>query len=119
MVNQQKNIFNWNHISDELTEEQIKELKAYYYTYHRKCWAYKQALKRFKKWKLLGNSLSIVFASAGLASSLATGGTSLVAISTLALLIQGWMTHKDVDLKIQNCTYAYQSYQHLLNEIKI
>ena len=28
------------------------------------------------------------------------------------------MKHKDVDLKIQNCTYAYQSYQHLLNEIK-
>ena len=28
------------------------------------------------------------------------------------------MQHKDFDLKIQNCTYAYQSYQHLLNEIK-
>jgi len=46
MVKQQK-IFNWNHISDELTEEHIKELKAYYYTYHKKCWAYKQAAKRF------------------------------------------------------------------------
>ena len=113
-----KNIFNWNHISDELTEEQIKELKAYYKTYHRKCWAYKQAIKRFKKWKLLGNSLSIVFASGGLASSVATGGVSLVAISTAALLIQGWMKHKDLNLKIQNCTYAYQSYQHLLNDIR-
>ena len=28
------------------------------------------------------------------------------------------MSHKNLDLKIQNCTYAYQSYQHLLNEIK-
>ena len=28
------------------------------------------------------------------------------------------MKHKDLDLKIQNCTYAYQSYQHLLNAIK-
>ena len=28
------------------------------------------------------------------------------------------MKHKDIDLKIQNCTYAYQSYQHLLNKIK-
>jgi len=43
-----KSIFNWNHISDQLTEEQIKELKAYYHTYHRKCWAYKQTVKRFK-----------------------------------------------------------------------
>ena len=113
-----KEIFNWNHISDELSDAQIEELKSYYKTYHKKCWAYKQAVKRLKKWKLLGNSSSIIFASGGFASSIATGGVSLVAISTAALLIQGWMKHKDLDLKIQNCTYAHQSYQHLLNEIK-
>ena len=60
----------------------------------------------------------INFASGGFASSIATGGISLIAISTAALLIQGWMKHEDLDLKIQNCTYAYQSYQHLLNQIK-
>ena len=31
-----KSIFNWNHISNELTEEQIEELKSYYKTYHKK-----------------------------------------------------------------------------------
>ena len=117
-MDRRKSIFNWNHISDKLTEDQIKELKAYYHTYHKKCWVYKQAVKRFRRWKLLGNSLSILFASGGLASSIATGGISLIAISTTALLIQGWMKHKDLELKIQNCTYAYQSYQHLLNAIK-
>ena len=105
-----RKIFDWNHISVKLTDAQIKELKTYYHSYHRKCWAFKQALKRFKKWKLLGNSLSIVFASGGLASSLVTGGIALVTISTVALLIQGWMKHKNLDLKIQNCIYAYQSY---------
>ena len=60
--------------------------------------------------------MSIIFASGGFASSIATGGISL--ITRAALLIQGWMKHKDLDLKIQNCTYAYQSYQHLLNQIK-
>ena len=54
----------------------------------------------------------------GYSLSIASGGISLIAISTVALLIQIWMKHKDLDLKIQNCTYAYQSYQHLLNEIK-
>ena len=87
----------------------IEELKSYYQTYHKKCWAHKQALKSFKKQKLLGNSLSIIFAS---------GGVSLIVITTVALLIQGWISHKNLDLKIQNCTYAHQSYQHLLNEIK-
>ena len=49
MKEPRKSIFNWNHISDELTEEQIEELKSYYRTYHEKCWAYKQALKHLKK----------------------------------------------------------------------
>ena len=118
MKEHRKSIFNWNHISDKLIEDQIEELKSYYHSYHKKCLAYKQASKRLKKWKLLGNSLSIVFASGGFASSIATGGIGLVAVSAAALLIQGWMSHKNLDLKIQNCTYAYQSYQHLLNEIK-
>ena len=118
MTIKHRNIFDWNHISDKLTEEQIDELKSYYCTYHRKCWVYKQALKRFKKWKLLGNSLSIIFATGGITSAVATSGVSLIAISTISLLIQGWMDHKDIDLKIQNCVYAYQSYQHLLNAIK-
>ena len=113
-----KNIFNWNHISPNLTQDQITELKEYYQTYHRKCWAFKQAAKRFKKWKLLGDTLSVVFATSGIASAIATSGISLVAISTTSVIIQGWMKHKNLELKIQNCTYAYQSYQHLLNAIK-
>lgn len=118
MTEKRINIFDWNHISDQLTEDQIKELKSYYQTYHRKCWAYKQALKRFKKLKLIGNSLSIIFASGGLASSIATGGIALVSITTAALLIQGWMQHYNLDFKIHNCMYAFQSYEHLLISIK-
>ena len=118
MPKQRKNIFEWNHISDKLNQAQIQELKEYYKVYHKKCWAYKQAVKRFKKWKLLGNSLSIIFASSSIASSIATGGISLVAISTISLLIQACMQHQNLDLKIQNCIYAYQSYMHILNTIK-
>ena len=59
-----------------------------------------------------------MFATGGIASAIATSGISLVAISTTSVIIQGWMKHKNLDLKIQNCIYAYQSYQHLLNSIK-
>ena len=113
-----KNIFDWNHISSNLTQDQITELKEYYQTYHRKCWAFKQAAKRFKKWKLLGDTLSIVFATGGIASAIATSGISLIAISTTSVIIQDWMKHKNLELKIQNCTHAYHSYQHLLIAIK-
>ena len=57
-------------------------------------------------------------ASGGITSAIATGGISLVAISTVALLVKGYMEHQNLDIKIQTCTYAYQSYQHLLIMIK-
>ena len=118
MTDRKKSIFNWNHISDKLTEAKIKELKAYDHTYHRKSWTYKQALKHFKKLKLIGNSLSVIFATGGLASAIVTSAIALVGVSTVAISIQGWMKHQSLDFKIQTCTYAYQSYQHLLNYIK-
>ena len=62
----------------------------------------------------LGNTVSLLTASGGIASAIATGGISLVAISTVAILVKGYMDHQNLDIKIQTCTYAYQSYQHLL-----
>ena len=94
MTKQRTSIFGFNHISVKLSKEKVDELKSYYQSYHRKCWAFKQAIKRFKKWKIAGNSLSVLFASGGLVSAIATSGISLVAISTTALLIQGWMNIK-------------------------
>ena len=118
MADRKKRIFSWNHISDRLTEDQVDELKSYYKAYHRKCWAYKQAVKRYKKFKLIGNTISVLTGTGGIISAVVTGGIALVPISTCALLIKSYMDFQSLDLKIQNCTYAYQSCQHLLNSIK-
>ena len=111
-------IFNFNHVSEKLTIDEINELKSYYKTYHKKCWIYKKAFKRYKKWKLIANSLSIIFASGGLAGAIATNGIALVAITSVALLIQSYIKHKDLDINIKTCQNAYLSYNELLNEIK-
>ena len=119
MSDKRKKIFDWNHISDKLTEDEIDELKSYYKSYHRKCWAYKQAVKRFKKFKSIGNTVSILTGTGGIVSAVVTGGVALVAISTCALLIKSVMDHQNLDLKIQNCVYAHQSYhQHILIDLK-
>lgn len=117
-MSDRKHIFDWNHISTELTKDQIEELKSYYETYHRKPVGLINKLQNVFKVEMTGDSLSIIFATGGIVSAVATSGVSLVAISTTSLLIQIWMKHKNLDLKIQNCTYAYQSYRHLLNTIK-
>ena len=118
MTDKRKKIFDWNHISDKLTEDQVDELKSYYKAYHKKCWAYKQAVKRYKKFKLAGNSISILTGAGGIVSAIVSGGISLIAISTAAVLIKSYMDFQSLDLKIQNCTYAYQSYQHILIDLK-
>ena len=112
------NIFDWNHISDRLSEDEKTELKSYYKVYHRKSWAFKRVLKRYKNLRYFGNTVSLLTASGGIATAIATGGISLVAISTVALLVKGYMEHQNLDIKIQTCTYAYQSYGHLLIMIK-
>ena len=91
------NIFDWNHISPSLSPEQVDELKSYYRVYHRKCWAYKKAYKKYRLIKFIGNSLSIITASSGIASAIAPGGVSLIVISTTALLIKAYMEHQSLD----------------------
>ena len=49
-MQKKKLIIDFNHISNQLSTEEIDELKAYYMSYHKKMWMYKTAYKRFKKW---------------------------------------------------------------------
>ena len=51
-----------NHISNDLDEENVKELLAYLQTYKRKCWAYNEKYKKLKKIKIIGNSITIICA---------------------------------------------------------
>ena len=46
-----KTIFSFNHVSKRLTNEEINELKAYYRTYHKKCWCYKKLIKNTENGK--------------------------------------------------------------------
>lgn len=112
------NIFNWNNISQDLSDDEKEELKGYYRTYHRKSWAFKKAFKHYKWLKFAGNSVSLLFASGGIASAVATGGITLVVISTVSVFIKGFMEHQSLDLKIHHCQYVFQSYTHILIMIK-
>ena len=49
MTNNKKSIFDWDHILDKLTEDEVAELKSCCKTYHCKCWALKQATKFYKR----------------------------------------------------------------------
>lgn len=46
MTERRRSIFNFNHISNQSFEDQIKEIRALYKYYHKKYWCFKQAFKR-------------------------------------------------------------------------
>ena len=109
IIERRKSIFNGNHISKNLTEERIKQLKGYSEVYHKRAWGFKQAYKSYKKKKYIGNSLSLMFAAGGFPSSIASGGIALIAVSGASILFEGYMEHKNYVMKIEQSKYAYQS----------
>ena len=50
----------FNHISKNLTEEQVSKLKKLYYTYHRQFWCYKKMFKNFKQADLFLQLSSVI-----------------------------------------------------------
>ena len=68
--------------------------------------------------KYVGNSLALLLAAGGISSSIVSGGIALIAVSGASILIKGYMEHKNYNLTIEQSKDAYQSYDHLLIEIK-
>ena len=89
MVERRKSLFDWNHVSDELTEDQISELKALYKFYHKKHWIFKMTFKSFQKAELACNIGSVVLVIIG----------TIVGSVTLNAAILGYITGAGVLLK--------------------
>ena len=77
-----------------------------------------KCIQKIKKMGVAGNISSIVFATGGIASSIATSGASLLAISSVSVVIQAYIKHKNIEIRLYQCQYAFQTYGQLLNEIK-
>lgn len=94
MTDRRKSIFNWNHISDKLTEDQISEFKALYKFYHKKYWLYKLCFKYFKRAELASNVGSVALVVIGtVVGSLTFNPAILGSISGFGLLVK---THSEI-----------------------
>ena len=118
-MSRKKNVFDWNHISDKLTEDQISELKALYKNYHRlfKCFEIK-----YKRLKRLRMSLEMSSISLTIVGSV-VGGVTLnpIVIACVAgpgALIQGYLTKSDLDNRVDRCRFAYKTYEKILVQLK-
>ena len=114
-----KNIFNFYHISNELTEDEISELKALYKCYHRLYKYYQWKYKRLRRLKL-----SLEMSSIGLTTILSiVGGVTLnpIIIGAVAgpgILIQGYLTKSNLSNIVDRCRFAYTTYEKITVQLK-
>ena len=118
-MNRRESIFNWNHVSEKLTENQISELKALYKFYHKKYWLAKMTYKYFKKAELacnIGSALLVVIGTV-------VGGVTLnpIVLGTISgsgLLLKTYSEIKNYKRKIEMTNFAYKSYSKVLTDLR-
>ena len=119
MVDRRKHIFNWNHISDKLTEDQISELKALYTFYHKKYWLFKMTFNYFKKAELACNIGSVLLVVTGtVAGGVTLNPIVLGTISGSGLLLKTYSEAKNYKRKIEMCKFAYTTYEKVLTDLR-
>ena len=107
-----RKICDFNHISPELNREQVDELISYYKTTHQKWFLYKKAYNNYKLIKYVARLTSGAIAGGGIASVMVSGFFFTIISLGASLLIEIILDYKNVNENMNNCWYAYQSYQH-------
>ena len=114
-----KNIFNFNHISNNLTEDEISELKALYKCYHRLFKCYQWKYKKLKRLKLSLEMSSISLTVIGSVVGAVTLNPIVVAcVAGPGVLIQGYLTKSDLYNSLDRCRFACTSYKKILIQLK-
>ena len=114
-----KNIFNWNHISSDLTEDKISELKELYKNYHRLFKCYQWKYKKLKRLKISLEMSSIGLTVTGSVVGAITLNPIIIAcVAGPGVLIQGYLTKSNLINNVERCKFAYTSYKKILIQLK-
>ena len=118
-MDRRENIFNWNHVSENLTEDQISELKALYKFYHKKYWLHKASFKLFKKMDMACSIGSVLLVVTGtVVGGVTLNPIPLGTISGTGLLLKTYAEIKNYKRKIEMSKFAYTSYAKVLTDLR-
>ena len=114
-----KNIFNFNHISNNLTEDEISELKALYKCYHRLYNCYQWKYNKLRRLKLSLEMSSIGLTTVGSIVGGVTFNPIIIgAVAGLGILIQAYLTKSNLSNRVDRCRFAYTSYEKILVQLR-
>ena len=114
-----KRIIDFNHISSDLSAEEVEKLKRWYSYYHKLCICYKWKFKRLKKVRLVLNMSSIGLTTLGIIVGSAIMNPIVIGVLAGAgVLIQGYTTRSNLSRRVDETNFAYTSYQKVLTQLR-
>ena len=119
MTNSRKNIFDWNHIDQTLSKDQIDELKGLYKNYHRLFKCYQWKYKKLKHLKLSLEMTSIGLTAVGsIVGTITLNPIIIACVAGPGVIIQGYLTKTDLDNRVDRCCFAYTTYKKNIGSIE-
>ena len=111
---------NFNHISKKLTEDEVSALTNLYHTYHKKYWCFKKMFKKYQAFDLSLKLSSVILTTTGtIIGAITLNPIFLSVVTGSGVFLQTIGTQKNFSKKVEACRYAFQSYQKLLNKLKL
>ena len=114
-----KDIFEFNHIDNLLSEDEIKTIKEFYEYYHKKFWCFKKTYKHFK---ILDESINISGILLMIIGTISGGLTMnpiiLGVINGFGILLTNVGKMKGYKKKIEMTNIAFTTYEKVLVELR-
>ena len=114
-----KDVFEFNHIDDTLSESEVTTLKDFYKHYHKKYWCFKKSFKRFKildeTLSLTGGGLVVVGTIAG---EITLNPIILGVINGAGVIVSSVSKMKNYKKKIEMSQIAFTTYEKVLVELR-
>lgn len=111
-----RNIYNFKHIDKNISDETVKKYVEWYKYYHKLYICHQWKFKRLKRIKLALEMTSIGLTVGGTVAG-ALNPAILGTVAGPGILIQGYLIKSNLSEKLQQCRFAYTSYQKILSQI--
>ena len=110
-----KDIFEFNHIDNLLSEDEIKTIKEFYEYYHKKFWWFKTTYKHFK---ILYESINIFGIVLMIIGKISEGLTMNPTINGVGIVLTNVGKMKNYKKKIEMTKIAFTTYEKVLVELR-
>ena len=112
-------VIGFNHISDNLSNDEVIKLKTLYKSYHRLQMCYKWKYKKLRRLKLSLELSSIALTSVGaIIGGITLNPIILGSLTASGIMIQAYLTKSDLHKRVDMCKLAFTTYEKVLVQLK-